>query len=176
MPKTAWRGFALLETFVALLLVAGAMTALLVAFVGSSKYGVLARRQATAVALAQSLAGQLNHVDYTDPRIANNNALNDASFADPAGLFALPTLPTGADPNAPDASLGTFTVGIESYDVYVNVAPLADPVNPGLEQGRQFAVIVGYRVGSGSGATYMRAVAQGYRYNPAPAGVGTLPL
>ena len=172
------RGFSLLETFVALALVAIAATGLVVAFVGSTKFGVLARRQANAVALARSVAGQLTRAAYTDTRLANNNTQNDTTFADPNGLFSLPTLPTGND--APDSSLGTFSVGSEQYDVYVNVAPLMDPVNVTLEQGRQFAVIVRYQVGrrgtSNNDGTYMRAVVLGYRYNPANVGVGQLPI
>jgi len=66
------RGFSLLETFVALVLVAIAATGLVVAFVGSTKFGVLARRQANAVALARSVAGQLTRAAYTDTRLANN--------------------------------------------------------------------------------------------------------
>jgi type II secretory pathway pseudopilin PulG len=171
------QGFSLLETFVALVLVAIAMSGLAVAFVGSGKYGVLSRRQANAVSLARSIAGQLNRAAYNDTRLANNNTNNDSTFADPNGLFALPTLPTGND--AADSSLGAFNVGNESYDVYVNVAPLMDPVNVTIEQGRQFAVIVRYQVGNrpnSNDAKYMRAVVLGYRYNPANVGVGQLPL
>ncbi|MGZ6123442.1 MAG: type IV pilus modification PilV family protein, partial [Myxococcales bacterium] len=116
------RGFSLLETMIALVLVAFAMTALVLAFAGSGKFGVLSRRQANAVALGRSIAGQLNLAAYTDARLLNSNTQNDASFADPNGLFAQQTLPTGND--APDSSLGTFTVGSEAYQVYVNVAPL----------------------------------------------------
>src|SRR3954471_8739689 len=96
------RGFSLLETFVAMVLVAIAATGLVVAFVGSTKFGVLARRQANAVALARSVAGQLTRAPYSDARLANNNTQNDTTFADPNALFSLPTLPTGND--APDSS------------------------------------------------------------------------
>ena len=132
------KGSTLLETMIALVLVALAMTALIIAFVGSGQFGVLSRRQATAMAVARSLAGQLDHVPWTDPRIQNVNVANDASFADPNGLFAQSALPTGND--AADFTLPTQTVGQESYEAYVNVA--ADP------NGRLFAVIVRYRVGS----------------------------
>lgn len=170
------RGFTLLETMVALVLVGIAMLALGLTMAGSSKYGVLARRQANAVSLARTLAGQLSHAAYSDARLANSNTGNDASFTDPSGLFARSALPTGAD--APDGSLGTFNVGNESYDAYVNIAPQPDPTNAGLEMGRYIAVIVRYRVGptGTSDATYMRAVVLGYRYNPTAVGVGTLPL
>jgi prepilin-type N-terminal cleavage/methylation domain-containing protein len=162
-------GFSLIETLIALALVAIAMTGLLVAFVGSGKFGVLARRQANAVALGRSIASQLEAAPWGDARLANTNAGNDFSdkYADPKGLFALPTLPTGA--SAPDASLGAFKVGDESYDVYVNVLPDA-------AQGLLFAVIVRYRVGNQAGGTFMRAVVLGYRYNPATIGVGALPI
>lgn len=163
-------GFSLLETLIALGLVAIAMTGLLVAFVGSGKFGVLSRRQANAVALARSIAGELDNADWADARLSNTNGGNDASFADPAGRFALPSLPTGAD--APDAALGTFNVGAESYDVYVNVAPDGN-------EGLLFAVIVRYQVGNlptGGGGTFMRAVVLGYRYHPAAIGVGQLPI
>jgi type II secretory pathway pseudopilin PulG len=170
-------GFSLLETFVAMTLVAIAISGLAVAFIGSGKFGVLSRRQANAVSLARSIAGQLDRAAYADPRLANNNTQNDSTFADPNGLFALPSLPTGND--AADSALGTFNVGSESYDVYVNVAPLMDPVNVTVEQGRQLAVIVRYQVGnrpSSNDGTFMRAVVLGYRYNPANVGVGQLPL
>ena len=170
-------GFSLLETTIALVLVAFAMTGLVLAFAGSGKFGVLSRRQANAVALARSIVGQLSRAAYGDPRLANNNDQNDGAFADPNGLFASRALPTGND--APDSALGTFTVGSESYDVYVNVAPLMDPVTTTLEQGRQFAVIVRYQVGDRQNTnegTFMRAVVLGYRYNPVNMGVGQLPL
>jgi prepilin-type N-terminal cleavage/methylation domain-containing protein len=177
--STHLRGFSLLETMIALVLVAFAMTALVLAFGSSSKYGVLGRRQASAVAVARSFAGQLSIASYADARLINNNNQNDASFADPNGMFALPTLPTGGDPDAPDSSLGTVTLGSETYEVYVNVSPLMDPVNITLEQGRQFAVIVRYKMGdrvNTNEGTFRRAVVLGYRYNPANMGVGQLPL
>ncbi|HTO99143.1 MAG TPA: type II secretion system protein [Myxococcales bacterium] len=163
-------GFSLLETLIALALVAVAMTGLIVAFVGSGKFGVLARRQANAVALGRSIANQLEGAAWGDVRLNNANAGNDAIFADPNGTFAQPTLPTGS--SAADTSLGTFTMGDESYDVYVNVAPDGT-------QGVLFAVIVRYQVGnaaSQSGGTFMRAVVLGYRYNPGAIGVGPLPI
>ena len=54
------RGFSLLETLIALSLVGVAMTGLLVAFVGSGKFGVLSRRQANAMALGRSIASQID--------------------------------------------------------------------------------------------------------------------
>jgi prepilin-type N-terminal cleavage/methylation domain-containing protein len=178
------RGFSLLETLIAMLLVGMSMTSLVLAFVATGRFGVLSRRQANAIALARSIAGQLSRAPYTDTRLVNNNTQNDASFADPNGLFALPTLPSGAD--APDNTLPNSTLGSETYEVYVNVAPLMDPVNVTLEQGRQFAVIVRYRVGNEyrigttqnytNVGTWRRAVVLGYRYNPANMGVGQLPL
>jgi prepilin-type N-terminal cleavage/methylation domain-containing protein len=164
------RGFSLLETLIAMVLVAVSMTALVVAFVATGQFGVLSRRQATAVAVARSIAGTHSHVPYTDARLVNNNNLNDANFTDPNGIFALPTLPAGND--APDNVLPSVTVGNESFDVYVNIAPLMDTVSVLSEQGRQFAVIVRYKVGS----QFMRAVAIGFRYNPTIVGVGQLPL
>ncbi|MGZ6125631.1 MAG: type IV pilus modification PilV family protein [Myxococcales bacterium] len=160
-------GFSLVETLIALTLVGVAMTGLLVAFVGSGKFGVLSRRQANAVALGRAIANQRDAAPWGAARLANTNAGNDGSFADPNGNFALPTLPTGA--NAPDSALGTFKVGDESYDAYVNVA--ADGT-----QGVMFAVIVRYRVGNSGGGTFMRAVVLGYRYNPAVAGARQLPI
>jgi len=162
-------GFSLLETLIALALVAVAMTGLLVAFVGSGKFGVLARRQANAVALGHSIAAELDAAAFTDARLVNNNAGNDLVIADPAGRFALPSVPTGT--GAPDNALGTFKVGDESYDVYVNVAPDGT-------QGVLFAVVVRYQVGNSAsgGGTFMRAVVLGYRYNPASVGVSQLPI
>jgi prepilin-type N-terminal cleavage/methylation domain-containing protein len=161
------RGFSLLETLIALSLVGVAMTGLLVAFVGSGKFGVLSRRQANAMALGRSIASQIDAAPWGDARLANTNSDNDAAFGDPNGRFALPALPTGS--NAPDSSLGAFKVGDESYDVYVNVAPDGT-------LGVLFAVIVRYRVGNSGEGTYMRAVVLGYRYNPAVAGVRQLPI
>lgn len=165
-------GFSLLETLIALLLVGVAMTGLLVAFVGSGKFGVLSRRQANAVALGRSIAGQIESAPWGDARLANTNAGNDASFADPNGRFALPTLPSGVD--AADSALGTFKVGDESYDVYLNVA--APQTGPNGPLGMNFAVIVRYRVGSSGGGTFMRAVIPGYRYYPAITGARQLPI
>ena len=156
------KGTTLLETMIALVLVAFAMTALIVAFVGSGQFGVLSRRQATAMAVARSLAGQLDHVPWTDPRIQNANLLNDATVADPNGLFAQTALPSGND--APDFTLPNQTVGAETYEAYVNVA--ADP------NGLLLAVIVRYRVGS----KWMRAVALGFHYDPTLVGTGPIPL
>lgn len=159
-------GFSLLETLIALALVAVAMTGLLVAFVGAGKFGVLSRRQANAVALARSIANELSSVAWTDPRLANTNTGNDGDVADSAGRFAQPALPSGT--NAPDSALGTFNVGNESYEAYVNVA--ADDA-----QGLFFAVIVRYHVGN-QAPTFMRAVVIGYHYNPQTVRVGQLPL
>ena len=164
------RGFSLLETLIALLLVGLAMTALVLTFVGSSQFGVLSRRQATATMLARSLAAQLSHAPWSDARLLNNNTSNDATFTDPSGLFAKTALPTGTD--APDSSLGTFTVGDEQFDAYVNIQPQMDPVNTTTEMGRMIAIIVRYKVGT----RFMRAVALGYRYNPGAVGVGQLPI
>ncbi len=164
---------------IAMVLVAFAMTALVMAFGSSSKFGALGRRQANAVALGRSIAGQLSVAAYTDARLVNNNTQNDATFADPSGFFAQRTLPVAPDPNAPDNTIGAVTVGNETYQVFVNVAPLMDPVNVTLEQGRQFAVIVCYQVGDRAGSNdgaFRRAVVLGYRYNPANMGVGQLPL
>jgi prepilin-type N-terminal cleavage/methylation domain-containing protein len=171
------RGFTLLETLIALSLVSVSMTGLVVAMGSGSKFGALARRQATAMTVARSQAEALSHLSYGDARIRNNNTGNDvdATFADPAGLFAKATTPTST--NAPDVNLFStesgaingqqILVGTEAYDVFVNVRPVADPNNAALEQGKQIAVIVRYKIGS----QFMRAVAIGYRYNPAAVGV-----
>ena len=57
------RGFSLLETLIALVLVGIAMTGLVVTFAGSGQLGVMGRRQATAMAIARSWASQLSHAD-----------------------------------------------------------------------------------------------------------------
>ena len=168
MRERAAGGFTLLEVLASMALLAIAGTALVAAFAASGQLGVLARRQATAVALARSLAAQLALADYGDPRIANPNTANDASFADPAALFARTTLPTGND--APDAILPAVNAAGESYEIYVNVKPDLDAT--GAEQGKEFAVIVRYRVGT----AWARAVVLGYRYNPASIGVAGMPM
>jgi len=182
MARRAPRGFTLLETLIALSLVSVSMTGLVVAIGSSSKFGALGRRQATAMTVARSQAEVLSHAAYGDASIANSNINNDdiAKFADPTGLFANATIPTGND--APDVKLALSTGGIgpqvkvgddEKYDVFVNVRPVTDPNNATLEIGKQIAVIVRYKVG----AQWMRAVAIGYRYNPAAVGVADgLPL
>jgi prepilin-type N-terminal cleavage/methylation domain-containing protein len=185
--STQHRGFSLLETMIAMVLVAFAMTALVLAFGSSGQVGVIGRRQANAVALARSLAGQLSMAAYTDARLVNSNTQNDATFADPNGAFAQTTLPSGSDVDAPDYKYpdadpdhpaGLYFVGSESYFVYFSVAPVMDPVNVTLEQGRQFAVIVRYQMArpGSTGGTFRRAVVIGYRYNPVNMGVGQLPL
>lgn len=164
------KGITLLETMIAMILVGISMTTLLLVFLGSGQYGVIGRRQANAVMVARSIANQLNHAAWTDARLANNNLGNDADFADPNGLFAGATVPSGG--SAADNALGTIAVGDENFDAYVNVLPQMDPLNNTIEMGRLFAVIVRYRVGT----TFNRAVVLGYRYNPATVGVGQLPL
>jgi hypothetical protein len=152
------------------------MTGLVVAIGSSSKFGALARRQANAMMVARTEAEILSHVPYADASIANSNTLNDgdAKFADPAGLFAVAALPAGSD--AADVKLFSsdadainskiqYPVGDEKYDVLVNVRPVLDP--NGGETGKQIAVIVRYKIG----AQWMRAIAIGYRYNPAVVGV-----
>jgi len=172
------RGFSLIEVVIAMMLVGVAMTGLLVAFIASGQFGVLSRRQATALAIARSVSGRLSRLAYNDPLLSNLNTNNDASIGDPNGLFAQAALPTGND--APDSTMPVQTVGTESYEVYVNVAlqmgdGVWDPTT--LEIGRIYAVIVRYRVGpAGNGARYMRAVSLGYHYNPAAVGTGTIPL
>jgi len=186
--RKAQAGFSLLETMIAMVLVAFAMTGLVLAFAGSGKFGVLSRRQANAVALGRTIAGELSRATYGDARLANNNNQNDATFADPNGLFASRTLPTGSD--APDYAYpstdpvhpsGLYQVGTESYFVYVNVAPMTDPADNTVEIGRQFAVIVRYQVGdrpASNEGTFMRAVVLGYRYNytNTAMGLGWLPI
>jgi prepilin-type N-terminal cleavage/methylation domain-containing protein len=175
-------GFTLLETLIALSLVSFSMTGLVVALGSGSKYGALARRQATAMTVARSQVEALAHATYSPPApgLGNTNNLNDTDdqFADPAGAFATATIPTTN--GAPDSSLGSVFIGQdlvrsipgEKYDVYVNVRPMNDP-STGGEMGMQIAVIVRYKIG----AQWMRAVALGYRYNPAAIGVANgLPL
>jgi prepilin-type N-terminal cleavage/methylation domain-containing protein len=168
------RGFTLLETLIALSLVSVSLTGLVVAVGSGSKYGALARRQATAVAVARSEAEALSHLAYSDPTIADTVTGNngDDVFADPSGRFASATVPTGS--NAPDFTFAQpVLVGAESYDVFVNVRPLKDPGNGVDTLGTQIAVIVRYKVG----AQYNRAVILGYRYNPTLVGVADgLPL
>jgi prepilin-type N-terminal cleavage/methylation domain-containing protein len=168
MRARATGGFTLLEVLVAMVLLAVGGTALVAAFGASGQLGVLARRQATAVALARSLSAQLALADYGDARITNSNPGNDATFTDAAGLFAHATLPTGTD--APDATLPAVDAVGESYEVYVNVKPDLDAT--GAEQGKDFAVIVRYRVGT----VRARAVVLGYRYNPSSIGVAGMPM
>jgi len=171
------RGFTLLETLIALSLVSVSMTGLVVALGSSSKFGALARRQATAMTVARSQAATLSHAPY--PTVAVPTILSDtnpgnnvnASFGDPNARFASATTPTGND--SPDASLGQIKVGSEPYDVFLNVRPVADPSNALVSQGTEIAVIVRYKIG----AQWMRAVAIAYRYNPTALGVAdALPL
>jgi prepilin-type N-terminal cleavage/methylation domain-containing protein len=180
--RTVHRGFSLLETLIALVLTGVAMTALILAFANSGKYGVLSRRQATALTVARSQAALLSHAPWTylstdasctttglDARLADTHPNNNTTLADPKGVFASASLPTGSD--APDTVLGSFSVGNESYDAFVNVAPQTE--GDGSTDGMQFAVIVRYKVAG----QYMRAVALGYRYCPYTLQVGgQLPL
>lgn len=166
--RPAARGFTLIEVLVALILVGISMTALVLTFIASTRLGVLSRRQANAMAMARSLASTLALADWTDARLVNANPANDAAFADPGGAFANEVLPSGSA--APDATLGVVNAFGESYETYANIRPDLDAA--GVEQGRDFAVIVRYRVGT----IWARAVALGYRYNPGPIGVGALPL
>src|SRR5712675_1456411 len=105
------RGFTLLETLIALSLVSVSMTGLVVAIGSGSKFGALARRQATAMTVARSQAAVLSHLSYGDARIRNNNTGNDLNpkFADPAGLFANGTTPSAGD--APDVTLFSTETG-----------------------------------------------------------------
>ncbi len=162
------QGFTLLEVMIALVLLGIGMTALIAAFVSSGQIGVIGRRQNAATTIARSIAGSLQLAAYSDPRLANVNPANDTTIADPNSLFAQPGLPSGA--NAPDVAIGVVTMGNESFTVYVNVSTDVDA--SGTEQGKDFAVVVRYRVGS----IWARALAQGYRYNPAANGGVGLPL
>src|SRR5438128_11581269 len=153
--RRSHRGFTLAEVLIALVLVALSMTALMLAFTAGSRLGVLARRQASAMSLARSMVSTLSLADWNDARLANSNTSNDGDFADSAGRFAQTAIPTGA--NAPDTSIGNVTafgdVFGETYQVYVNVS--SDTDGTGLEQGRDFAVIVRFKVGT----TWARALA-----------------
>jgi len=174
------RGFTLLETLIALSLVSVSMTGLVVAVGSSSKFGALARRQATAMTVARTVAEDLSHRTYADPSLTNAVTANDddADFADPAGAFASGTIATSGG-KAPDFTFpDPVLVGAdaankidgEKYDVFVNVRPSAETGTCAgglVEQGKQFAVIVRYKIGS----QWMRAVALGYRYNPCVLGV-----
>jgi prepilin-type N-terminal cleavage/methylation domain-containing protein len=164
----AARGFTLIEVMIALVLLAIGMTALIAAFVSSGQIAVLGRRQNAATSIARSIAGTLQLAAYSDPRLANSNPANDATFADPNLLFARPAVPSGVD--APDVTIGVFSMSNENFTVYVNVSPDVDA--SGVEQGKDFAVVVRYRVGT----VWARALAQGYRYNPAANGGAGLPL
>jgi prepilin-type N-terminal cleavage/methylation domain-containing protein len=161
-------GFTLIEVMIALVLLAIGMTALIAAFVSSGQIAVLGRRQNAATSIARSIAGTLQLAAYSDPRLANSNPANDATFADPNLLFARPAVPSGVD--APDVTIGVFSMSNENFTVYVNVSPDVDA--SGVEQGKDFAVVVRYRVGT----VWARALAQGYRYNPAANGGAGLPL
>jgi len=174
------RGFTLLETLIALSLVSVSMTGLVVAIGSSSKFGALARRQATAMMVARTVAEDLSHRPYGDVSLTNAITANDVddSFADPAGGFATGTVATSGA-KAPDYSFpAPILIGAdaansipgEKYDVFVNVRPSAETgacAGAPVEQGKQFAVIVRYKIGS----QWMRAVALGYRYNPCVLGV-----
>ena len=173
------RGFSLLETLIALVLVGIAMTGLVVTFAGSGQLGVMGRRQATAMAIARSWASQLSHADYADARIANANTANDGDVADSTSQFEKSTVATSGaaapdwtSPTVYNQFGGTAGAGDEAYTIYVNVAPVMDPVNVTQEMGRMIAVIVRFHVGGAN----RRAVALGYRYNPTAVGVGNLPL
>jgi prepilin-type N-terminal cleavage/methylation domain-containing protein len=162
------QGFTLLEVMIALVLLGIGMTALIAAFVSSGQIGIIGRRQNAATTIARSIAGSLQLAAYSDPRLANANPANDTTIADPNSLFAQPALPSGVD--APDATIGIYMMGNETFTVYVNVSTDVDA--SGIEQGKDFAVLVRYRVGS----IWARALAQGYRYNPAANGGVGLPL
>lgn len=161
------RGFTLLETTIALVLVAMAMTTLVMAFGASSRFGVLTRRQANAVSLARTQAAMLSTLPYTDARITVTSGNTLATYADPSGAFAQSAVPTGT--NAPDwpaaGVVQTLTLNGETYEWYVNV--VADG-----SSGKDFAVVIRYRVGT----TWARAVVLGYRYNPAANNVSWLPI
>ena len=66
------------------------------------------------------------------------------------------------DLDAVEARIIGCATGDEAYTIYVNVAPVMDPVNVTQEMGRMIAVIVRFHVGGAN----RRAVALGYRYNP----------
>jgi prepilin-type N-terminal cleavage/methylation domain-containing protein len=164
----AARGFTLVEVMVAMVLLSIGMTALIAAFVSSGQIGVLGRRQNAATTIARSIAGSLQLAPYSDPRLANVNPANDATIADPSSLFAQAVVPSGA--NAPDATIGTYSMGGENFYVYVNVSTDVD--GNGTEQGKDFAVVVRYHVGT----VWARTLVQGYRYNPAANGGAGSPL
>ena len=164
LPRSG--GFTLLETMIALVLVAMSMTSLVMAFGAASRFGVLTRRQANAVALGRTRAAILSTLLYTDARLTVTSGNTLATYADPTGQFAQSAVPTGSTaPDWPTSGTQTINSNGEIYELYVNV--VADGTS-----GKDFAVITRYRVGG----TWARAVVLGYRYNPAANNIAWLPI
>jgi prepilin-type N-terminal cleavage/methylation domain-containing protein len=176
MMKTFRRGMTLLETTIALAVLAFGLSAAFATVGYASRFQSTATHVEEASALAQSLLSALLAVPYAAVStggvdagtagaslFANTSTTNDTDIADSAGNFALATLPAGSFDHV-DGELGNtvgqsvipLPTGRTRYERYWNVAPLA------VGTGVSIAVIVRW---SESG-TWRRTVVVGTRYAP----------
>jgi hypothetical protein len=127
-----------------------------------------ALRMTRATAIAQDLLNQISLWSYTDPRLANTNAANDADVGDTA--FAFESDPPPFDHGEVDLGAGwtgipTADIQAGGYQRYWNVASLAtDDTNAnGVPDAMRIAVIVRWPWGSG----WRRIVLMAVKANPA---------
>ncbi|HET9597337.1 MAG TPA: prepilin-type N-terminal cleavage/methylation domain-containing protein [Anaeromyxobacteraceae bacterium] len=165
-PARNQRGTTLLEALVAMtVLLVGAAGMLSMHMQGVRIEGD-ARRITRATAIAQDLMDQIALWPYTDPRLANSNGLNDATYADPNLAFEAAGAPP-ADHGEADLTLGSTTwfgiPALESgYERYWNVAYVDDANGNSTWDAVRVAVIVRWRVGT----SYRRVVLIGMKANP----------
>ena len=161
------RGFTLLEPMMAVLvMLVGAVGVLGLHRIGVTVNGD-ARRMTRATAIAQDLLSQIETWDYTDVRLVNANASNDATIGDPAFAFegASPPADHGeADLTAGGAAFhGIPAAGLAGgYERYWNVAYADDSNANNIVDSARLAVIVRWPQGS----SWRRVVLLGLKRNP----------
>lgn len=162
------RGHTLIEVMVALAIVLIGTAGLLSLHGQGQKMNADAMRMTRATTIAQDLLAQIETWAYTDPRLANVNASNDATLGDP--LFAFEDLASVPPFDHDEASvlLGPWT-GIAAADLapghyqrYWNVAYPDDLNANGRPDNVRIAVIVRFQ----SGGTFRRVVLLAVKRNP----------
>ncbi len=167
------RGLTLIEAMAAMVVMLIASVAMLALHVQGQRMNGDALRMTRAVAIAQDLASQIQLWPFTDPRLANAQAANDADIGDTAFAFESTGAPV-ADHAEADLTLGgTAWLGLPAadlqaggYERYWNVAYPDDTNLNGIPDAARIAVIVRWP----SGNSFRRVVLLQVKSNPAEEG------
>lgn len=169
------RGLTLVEAMIAMLVMLVAAVGMLGLHVQGQKINADAQRILRATAIAQDLSSQIALWPYTDLRLANAVAGNDADVGDTAFAFEASGAPP-ADHGEADLALGGAawngipTADLPSgYERYWNVAypttPVFDTNGNGVSDSMQISVIVRFPSPGG----FRRVVLLSIKPNPAEA-------